>query len=160
MTPTRDVEKFRLITQGNEDMERRALELADAGRLVALASDGGAMVFIRTDKDAEWKVSLAFNPDARGEAAKTDINDGFAWMFINTDAVNIIGTIAAENKACLAMVPHTLGYELEDQGAAKVYRARLDRWASDYGLKGAIEAMEAAGNGKKVDVLAKLGVRS
>lgn len=158
MTPTLDVERFRILTGGDPRIEEIAVGMAKAGNLVALVSDGGAMAFIRTDKPFEWKVTLGFHPDARGAAAKDDINLGLTWMFANTDAVEIMGNIESENKACIALVPYTYGGQLTDYGEVKVYRTTIERWASAYGLKSAIEAMEAAGNGAKVDVLRKRSI--
>lgn len=115
-----------------------------------LVADAGLMIFTQI-RPGLYDVSLG--AEQLGAAAKSMINDGFAWLFINTDAMVVRGTIAASNKACLAMVPHTLGYRLDDHGDVKLYTATLSRWARAYGLKSALSALREAGQGAKADKL-------
>lgn len=150
MQPTTDVSKFIFLSGGNTAMEQAALRLVSEGRLVALTSDGGAMIFVRTDKPEEWKVSLAFDVDSRGAAAKDDINDGLAWMFVNTDAVEVIGTIYATNAPCLALVPYTHGGKAANQGETYRYTTTISRWADAIGATEAAAAFANAGRDEKL----------
>lgn len=92
-----------------------------------LEGDGGAMMFVEAGPRT-YKITLGFDLASRGLNAKAAINDGIAWLFNNTDAETIIGNIAADNKACLAMVPHTYGYELIDHGDVKRYVVTRKAW--------------------------------
>lgn len=158
MSPTDDASKFVRLSGGDAELEAKARALIAAGRMVALSSDGGAMIFVRTDRPEQWKVSLAFDTDARGAAAKDDINDGLAWVFANTDAMEIMGTIDATNKACLALVPYTHGGKASNEGETYRYSATFDRWAAAIGVNSAVAMIQTAGNDEKLSDLRARGL--
>ena len=99
----------------------------DAGEAYALSCDAGVALFVLS-APSTYKITLCFN-DGNGAQKKAAILNAFEWMFLNTDAETLTGYIAADNAACLAMVPQTRGYSLEAvPGGGKRYVVTKSCW--------------------------------
>ena len=120
--------------------------------MIERKSDAAALRFSRAGRGL-FTIDLEGNRDASGADIKATINSAFAWMFIHTDALVLRGRIDPGNKACLALVPHVPGYQLERGKNAHVFTLTLARWAKAYGIEKALSEMRAAGQSEKADKL-------
>lgn len=105
-------------------------QLADGTAFALKVANVGVALFVRSaDSPPTYKITLAFG--GGGAANKQSIIDAFDWIFANSDAQVLKGSIASSNARCLAMVPQTWGYTLTDQGNGdKIYTLTKDAWAS------------------------------
>jgi hypothetical protein len=87
----------------------------------ALRCTSGIAYFIGY-RGSSYKICLCLDENYSGRQTKQDILDAFQWMFDNTDAVEMFGYIDKANAPCLAMVPQTRGYTMEDAGDSYIYR--------------------------------------
>lgn len=103
----------------------------NVGAAYALKCNTGVVLFVLGEPNT-YKITLCLI-DGDGARRKADILDSFEWMFSNTDAETLVGYIASDNLECLAMVPHTWGYTLEDDVSehVKIYTVTKDRWNSE-----------------------------
>lgn len=126
----------------------------DYASMIELKSAAATLRFMpEPGKPGLYAIVLQGRQGASGTDLKEAINDAFAWMFINTDALVLRGVIDADNKQCLAMVPHTLGYRIEYGERAHIYTVTLARWAKAYGLEKALAEMRSSGQAAKADKL-------
>jgi len=112
-----------------------------------------ARLGFRPGQPGLYFIALDGTPGASGADLKAAINDSFSWMFINTDAYVLRGHIDADNKQCLALVPHVPGYRLERGESRHVFMLTLAHWAKAYGIEKALSEMRAAGQSEKADKL-------
>ena len=112
----------------------------------------GATVRFKSDRSGLYWIILDGAEGASGADIKRSVNDAFGWMFVNTDAFVLRGTIADDNKQCLAMCPHFIG-RLERGSEVHVFTSTLARWAKVYGIEKAISEIRAAGQTVKADKL-------
>lgn len=99
-----------------------------------------------------YTIYLLGHPGASGAAIKKATNDAFGWMFVNTDALVLRGTIDADNRRCLVMCPHFIG-RLQRGDKWHTFTVALAHWAQVYGIERALSEMRAAGQAAKADKL-------
>jgi hypothetical protein len=117
----------------------------DLKRMHALCNDAGTLVF-DSEGNGKHRLKLLYaKPEARGQDAKDLINAAFSWMFVNTDAMTIIGVFDLDNLACKAMVPHTPYKSLIESDGQYVYTITVASWIKARDVNEAARAMADAG---------------
>lgn len=100
-----------------------------------------------------YTIDLQGTPGARGTDLKAAIAAAFGWMFVNTDAMVLRGSIRSDNARCLVLVPHVSGSRLDRGDDVHTFSLTLARWAMAYGITRALSEMHAAGQSAKADKL-------
>lgn len=155
MRPTTDAALIKEKMQAAFGQDMGAAKSLSRPGTYALTNDAGFLVFERRGPGL-YEVILGADPNARGKPAKDMINEAFAWLFINTDALVIRGRVRKDNLTLLALIPHTPGARpAVDKGNFWECKATFGLWAKGYGIDKALTDLRAAGQNEKAVKLEK-----
>jgi hypothetical protein len=127
MTPTSDRQAIIDAALASFGYEIDGIALIEEWGGYALVGNGGFMLFVHAGDNA-YKVTAGFEEESRGANAIAEMNEGYAWLFQNTDAQRTIARVAADDLAVQALTPHIHGALLIDEGETKNGEITRERW--------------------------------
>lgn len=130
MKPTSDRQLVASRTRDALGRDFDCYAIVDKHGGFVLEGNGGFILFALSGPKT-YKVTLGFAPDSRGKNAIDALNEGYAWVFENTDAEILIGYMHVEDKATLSIGPHIIGGQIDrTDGDTVISSITRERWTA------------------------------